>query len=171
MQFHSSRIRLLISNLNIWISSASDVLRIYRHYCIQYNWNENQNSQWTARFNIQRKPEKCWRLLRNLSFRLFDHKKIPGIFQDFPKISAEFQDFPGLSKTLFQIPELSRTFQDWWEPWELCSTYSLGTFLVNFIVVGFGSGLSFWTINSFFDNIFSSPGFFCLSAMAVKKWR
>ena len=49
-------------------------------------------------------------------FRLFDHKKIPGIFQDFPKISAEFQDFPGLSKTLFQIPELSRTFQDWWEP-------------------------------------------------------
>ena len=112
MQFHSSRIRLLISNLNIWISSASDVLRIYRHYCIQYTWNENQNSQWTARFNIQRKPEKCWRLLRNLSFRLFDHKKIPGIFQDFPKISAEFQDFPGLSKTLFKFqnfPGLSRT--------------------------------------------------------------
>ena len=48
-------------------------------------------SQWTARFNLQRKPEKCWCLLRDLSFGLFDHKKIPG-----------------LSRTL-QIPGISRT--------------------------------------------------------------
>ena len=49
-------------------------------------------SQWTARFNIQRKTEKCWCLLRNLSFELFDHKKIPGLFQNFSKI-------PGHSRT------------------------------------------------------------------------
>ena len=58
-------------------------------------------SQCTARFNIQSKPDKCWGLLRNPSFRLFDHKKIPGLFQNFSKI-------PGLSRTL-QIPGLSRT--------------------------------------------------------------
>ena len=57
-------------------------------------------SQRTARFNIQRKPEKCWCLLRNLSFGLSDHKKIPGHFQDFSKILAKFQDFP----KLFSIP-------------------------------------------------------------------
>ena len=65
-------------------------------------------NQWTARFNMERKPEKCWCLLRNFCFRLFYHKKNPGLFQDFSKI-ATFQDF-------FQIPGLSRTFQDWWEP-------------------------------------------------------
>ena len=70
-------------------------------------------SQWTARFNIQRKHEKCWYLLRNLSVGLFDHKKISGLFQNFSKIS-------GLSTTFqdsFQIPGLSKTLQDWWEPW------------------------------------------------------
>ena len=56
-------------------------------------------SQWTARFNIQRKPEKCWCLLRDLSFGLFDHKKISGLFQNFSKISAKFHDFPGLFRT------------------------------------------------------------------------
>ena len=66
-------------------------------------------SQWTATFNTQRKLEKCWCLLRNLSSGLFDHKKIPGLFKDFSKISAKFQDFPGLFSNF-------RTFQDWWEP-------------------------------------------------------
>ena len=63
-------------------------------------------SQWTARFNIQKNPKKCWCLLRNLSFRLFDHKKIPGLFQNFTKIPGlsrtpfKFQDFSGLVKTM-----------------------------------------------------------------------
>ena len=70
-------------------------------------------SQWTATFDIQRKPEKCWCLLR-LTISLLDcltAKEIAGLFQDFSKISAKFQDFPGLFSN-------SRTFQDWWE---LCS--------------------------------------------------
>ena len=65
------------------------------------------DSQWTARFNIQKTTEKRWCLLRNLSFGLFDHKK----FQEFSKISAKFQYFPGLFSN-------SKTFQDCWEPWE-----------------------------------------------------
>ena len=60
-------------------------------------------SQRTARFNIQRNPEKCWYLLRNLSFKLFDHKKIPELFQEFSKISSKFQDS-------FQIPGPSQDF-------------------------------------------------------------
>ena len=67
-------------------------------------WLIKQLIKQFARF-MQRKPKKCWCLLRNLSFGLFDHKKISGLFQDFSKkISAKFQDFPGLSST-------SRTFQ------------------------------------------------------------
>ena len=46
-----------------------------------------------------KEPEKFWYLLRNLSFTLFDHKEIPGLFQDFSKISEKFQDFPELSRT------------------------------------------------------------------------
>ena len=46
-------------------------------------------SQSTARFNIQRKPKKCWCLLRNISFGLFDQIK----FQDFSKISVKSQNF------------------------------------------------------------------------------
>ena len=65
-------------------------------------------SQWTARFNIQRKPKKCCCFLINPSFELFDHKKNPGLFQDFFKISAKFQDFPGLFSN------------SWWEPCCLC---------------------------------------------------
>ena len=72
-------------------------------------------SQWIATFNMQRKSEKCWCLLRNLSSGLFNLKKnsrnVPGLFQNFSKISglsSIFQDF-------FQIPGLSRTFQDWWD--------------------------------------------------------
>ena len=74
-------------------------LELSRHYCIQYSSNELV-SQWNARFNIQRKPRKCWGLLRDLSFGLFDHKKIPGLFQDFSKILAKFQDFSGLVGTM-----------------------------------------------------------------------
>ena len=59
-------------------------------------------SQLTAIFNIQRKSEKCWCLLR---ISRLTTKKIPGLFQDFPKISVKSQDFPGL----FSIPGLSRT--------------------------------------------------------------
>ena len=60
-------------------------------------------SQQTARFNIQRNPKKCWYLLRNLSFKLFDHKKIPELCQEFSKISSKFQDS-------FQIPGPSQDF-------------------------------------------------------------
>ena len=56
-------------------------------------------SQRTVTFNIERKPEKSWYLLRNLSFRLFDRKTFQGLFQDFSKISAKFQGFPGLCRT------------------------------------------------------------------------
>ena len=76
-------------------------------------------SQWTATFNTQRKPKKCWCLLGNLSSGLFYHKKksrtVQGLFQNFSKI-------PGLSRTLFKFQDFpglfsnSRTFQDWWEP-------------------------------------------------------
>ena len=66
-------------------------------------------TQWTARFNIQRKPEKCCCLLRNLSFGLFDHKKIPGLFQDFSKISVKFLDFPGFFFKFQDFPGLVRT--------------------------------------------------------------
>ena len=52
-----------------------------------------------TRFNIQRKPEKYWCLLEISPFRLFDHKKIPGLFHDFSKILAKSQDFPELSRT------------------------------------------------------------------------
>ena len=86
-------------------------------------------SQWTARFNIQRKPKKWWCLLINLSFGLFDHKKNPALFQNFSKI-------PGISRTLFKFqdfPGLSRTFQDWWEPCDFklylfCSVLFLETY-------------------------------------------
>ena len=82
-------------------------------------------SQWTATFNIQRKPDKCWCLLRNLSFGLFDHKEIPGPFQDFSRISAKFQDFPGLVGTMngYQITEvikpplLRRANKIFWTIW------------------------------------------------------
>ena len=52
-----------------------------------------------TRFNIQRKPEKYWCLLEISPFRLFDLKKIPGLFHDFSKILAKSQDFPELSRT------------------------------------------------------------------------
>ena len=78
-------------------------------------WLIKQLIKQFARF-MQRKPKKCWCLLRNLSFGLFDHKKISGLFQDFSKkISAKF---PGLFPTFqgsLQLPGLSRSFQDWWE--------------------------------------------------------
>ena len=70
-------------------------------------------SQWTATFDIQRKPEKCWCLLRltyYLSSGLFDRKRncrtVPGLFQNFSKIPGlsrtlfKFQDFPGLVGTM-----------------------------------------------------------------------
>ena len=66
-------------------------------------------SQLTATFNIQRKSEKCWCLLRISLLDCLTTKKIPGLFQDFSKISAKSQDFAGLFSN-------SRTFQDWWEP-------------------------------------------------------
>ena len=72
-------------------------------------------SQRTFRCNIQRKPEKCWCLLKNLSFGLFDHKKIP-LFQNFSKIQGlskilfKFQDFPGLVGTMFTVtPDKTNT--------------------------------------------------------------
>ena len=52
---------------------------------------------------------------------------------------------------------------------KLYSTNSMGPSLVNFVVVVFDSELSFWKINSFFDNMLSSPSFFFFSAMTVKK--
>ena len=71
---------------------------------------------WTARFNIQRKPEKCWCLFRNLSFGLFDHKKssmtFPGLYPNFSKIPGlsrtlfKFQDFPGLVVAMILFPSL-----------------------------------------------------------------
>ena len=73
-------------------------------------------SQRTFRFNIQRKPEKCWCLLKNLPFGLFDHKKIPRLFQNFSKIQGlsrilfKFQDFPGLVGTMFTVtPDKTNT--------------------------------------------------------------
>ena len=111
MQLWSSRIRLWMAKLNI-----------ITQWCAEYNidiiapnipqMKITAVSQWTARFNIQRKPEKCWCLLRNLSFGLFDHKKIPVLFRDFSKISVNFRTFQGS----FRTRELSRTFQDCWEP-------------------------------------------------------
>ena len=73
-------------------------------------------SQWTAIFNIERKPEKCRCLLRNLPFRLFGYKKIPGLCQDFFKISAKFQGFPGLfsnSRAFQDFPGLVGTMRGW----------------------------------------------------------
>ena len=101
-QFLSSRIRLLIVILNI-VTQWCEYIDIIASNIPQMKIKAV--SQWTARFNIQRKPEKCWCLLRNLSFGLFSHKKIPGLFQNVSKI-------PGLSKTLFKFqgfPGLSRT--------------------------------------------------------------
>ena len=69
-------------------------------------------TQWTARFNIQRKPEKCCCLLRNLPFGLFDHKKIAGLFQDFSKISAKFLDFPGFFFKFLDFPGFFFKFLD-----------------------------------------------------------
>ena len=98
MQFRGSRIRLIIANLNIVTQWCAENINIIASNIPQMKIIAV--SQWTARFNMQRKPEKCWFLLRNLSFGLFDHKKIPGLFQDFPKFQQNyrtFQDFPGLS--------------------------------------------------------------------------
>ena len=60
-------------------------------------------SQWTAWFNIQSKPEKCWCLLRDLSFGLFDQKKKN------PRTFPKFQQNPRTFQDSFQIPGLSRT--------------------------------------------------------------
>ena len=92
-QFPSSRIRLLIVILNI-VARWCEYIGIIASNIPQMKIKAV--SQWTARFNIQRKPEKYWCLLRNLSFGLIGHKKIPGLFQSFSKI-------PGLSKTLFKF--------------------------------------------------------------------
>ena len=70
----------------------------------QWIWTRNP---WIG--NPESSAQKCWCLLRYLSFELFDHKKIPGLFQDFSKLSAKFEDFPGLFSN-------STTFLDWWEP-------------------------------------------------------
>ena len=108
-QFLSSRIRLWTVILNI-VTQWCQYIDIIASNIPQMKIKAV--SQWTARFNIQRKPEKCCCLVRNLSFSLFDHKEIPGPFQDFSKISAKFQDFPGLSRALFKFqdfPGLVRT--------------------------------------------------------------
>ena len=98
MQFRGSRTRLIIANLNIVTQWCAENINIIASNIPQMKIIAV--SQWTARFNMQRKPEKCWFLLRNLSFGLFDHKKIPGLFQDLSKISAKFQDFSGLVGTM-----------------------------------------------------------------------
>ena len=98
MQFRSSRIRFLIANLNIavqwcfWEYIDITALNIPQIRITAV-------SQWTARFNIQRKPKKYWCLLGNLSFGLFDHKKK---FQDFSRTFWKVQ-FPRLSRTLFKF--------------------------------------------------------------------
>ena len=86
-------------------------------------------TQWTARFNIQRKPEKCCCLLRNLSFGLFDHKKIPGLFKDFSKISAKFLDFPGFFFKFQDFPGLVRTMWLYFViEWFFCVDSNVTTF-------------------------------------------
>ena len=106
MQFCSWRIRLLIANLNTVTEWCAENIKILLHP-IHIPQMKIKASQWTARFNMQRKPKECWCLLRNLSFGLFDHIKIPELFkvQNFSKIPY----IPGLSRTLFK-------FKDWWEP-------------------------------------------------------
>ena len=52
-------------------------------------------------------PSKCWCLLRNLSFGLFNHREIPRPFHNFSKISVKFLDFPGLSRNLFKCQYFS----------------------------------------------------------------
>ena len=59
-------------------------------------------SQWTARFNIQRKPKKCCCLLRNFSFGLFDHKKNSRTFL---WVLQNFSKSPGLSRTLLKFQD------------------------------------------------------------------
>ena len=54
-------------------------------------WLIKQLIKQFARF-MQRKPKKCWCLLRNLSFGLFDHQKISGLFQGSLQL-------PGLSRS------------------------------------------------------------------------
>ena len=49
--------------------------------------------------SIYRGSPKNTGVYLEISFGLFDHKKIPRLFQHFTKFSAKFQDFPGLFRT------------------------------------------------------------------------
>ena len=100
------------------MSSCIDVLRIYRHYCIQYTSNENQSSQ---SVNCQIQHAGIYleiSLLDCLTTKIFE-----DFSRTFPKFqqNSKFQDFLGLFSNFrtfqdyFQISGLSRTlfkFQD-----------------------------------------------------------
>ena len=102
MLFCSSRIRLLITNLNVVTQWCAE--QIYRHYCTQYTSNKNHINQ-SVNYQIQHKEEAQKMLVftqKSVFWTAQSQKKFQGFPQTFPKFQQNprtIQDVPGFSRT------------------------------------------------------------------------